>query len=328
MARLGPFEARPRLALAVSGGADSTCLAALALDWARARDGAVLALIVDHRLRPESGAEAALVAARMAALGVSARILARTGPPLATRIQATARADRYALLEAATAGWPALHLLTAHHADDQAETIVMRRAAGSGPVGLAGMSAVAERAGCRIVRPLLSFPKARLVATVAARGLAWVDDPSNADPRFLRARLRQEHADAPLTDGGARSAIEMAANRFLAERLEVGPDGRAALARAGLGAVPRSTLRQAVARLLAAIGQRPYPPRGAGLDRLVERLSNQDDVGALTLHRCIVRFGPKMVRITPERAIVGQWHPPVPISAAPFATCHLASVAG
>src|SRR4029077_5614108 len=84
-----------------------------------------------------------------------------------------------------------LHLLIAHHADDQAETVAMRATRASGPDGLAGMAALVEQREARLLRPLLSVPRARLTATLEARAVAWIDDPSNLDSRFERARLRK-----------------------------------------------------------------------------------------------------------------------------------------
>ncbi len=116
LAPLGPFEPRVQLAVAVSGGADSTALALLADAWARARGGAVLALIVDHGLRAESAAEAALTMARLAARGIAARVLTLRGLERGPALAARARAARYAALEAACRAAGVVHLLLGHHA--------------------------------------------------------------------------------------------------------------------------------------------------------------------------------------------------------------------
>ena len=190
MAPLGPFEPAPRLAAAVSGGADSLALAVLAAPWARARGGSLLALVVDHGLRRDSAAEAVLTIDRLATLGVPARLLPLTdlvpGPALAAR----ARAERYAALAAACAAAGIVHLLVGHHAADQAETLLMRRQSQSGPTGLAAMPSISEQYGLRLLRPLLPVPPVRLRATLCMVGLGWVNDPSNRDQRALRSRLR------------------------------------------------------------------------------------------------------------------------------------------
>lgn len=174
-----------RFGVAVSGGADSLALLLLAH---AAFPGRVAAASVDHRLRAEAAGECAHVAAICASLGVPHSILTPASPPLAT--QADARTLRYALLDtwrrSAGLNW----LMTAHHADDQLETLIMRLNRSSGVAGLAGVRA---RNGS-ILRPLLGERRDALAKLVAAAGLIPVDDPANRDPRYDRARLRQAMA--------------------------------------------------------------------------------------------------------------------------------------
>ncbi|MCW3477940.1 tRNA lysidine(34) synthetase TilS, partial [Limobrevibacterium gyesilva] len=181
MAPLGPFEPAPHLAVAVSGGADSMALALLARDWTRARGGRITALVVDHGLRAASAGEAACTRDRLAMLGIPARLFTLQGLGHGPALAARARAARYAVLEAACAKASILHLLLAHHAADQAETVAMRLLDRSGPAGLAGMAALVEAGRVRRLRPLLPVPPGRLRATLHAAGIAWVEDPSNAD---------------------------------------------------------------------------------------------------------------------------------------------------
>src|SRR5437763_791231 len=187
LAAIGGFEAKPLIAVAVSGGPDSLALAILADRWAREHGGQLVALTVDHRLRRESADEVRTVGGWLAARGLAHHALVWTDPKPASGIQEAARAARYRLL----AGWcreqGCLHLLTAHHREDQAETYLIRGRAGSGVDGLAGMSAVREMAGVRLVRPLLAVPKARLVARLAAERQAFLSDPSNRNPAVERA---------------------------------------------------------------------------------------------------------------------------------------------
>ena len=203
--RLGGFESAPFVAVAVSGGPDSLALAILADRWARSRGGAICALSVDHRLRPESGAETP--PARLLAGGPgdpARRSWSGKGPKPATGIQQAARAARYRLLAQWCREHGCLHLLTAHHREDQAETHLIRRAAHSGSDGLAGMSAVRELDCCRVLRPLLGISKARLIATLAAEGQPFITDPSNCDPAFARAPPARRC-------GGGRRARDLAA---------------------------------------------------------------------------------------------------------------------
>lgn len=185
----------PALVLAVSGGPDSTALMLLAARWraARKRGPKLLAVTVDHGLRPEAKAEARAVAALARKLGIAHRTLRWTGPKPATGLQEAAREARYRLLGDAARKAGASAVLTAHTLDDQAETVLIRLARGSGLTGLAGMRGsrpLPYSGGPTLVRPLLSIAKSRLIATLAAEDIPFAQDPSNADPRFTRARLR------------------------------------------------------------------------------------------------------------------------------------------
>lgn len=201
-ALVGPAEANAlfadlaaakALVLAVSGGPDSTALLALVARWRAARRTGpeLLAVTVDHRLRPESAREARAVKRMAGRLGVRHRTLRWSGEKPATGLQEAAREMRYRLLGAAARGVGALHVVTAHTLDDQAETVLLRMARGSGPSGLCGMARLVERNGLVLVRPFLDVPKARLIATLNALGMKAADDPTNRDPRFTRARLRK-----------------------------------------------------------------------------------------------------------------------------------------
>ncbi|MDY0242779.1 MAG: tRNA lysidine(34) synthetase TilS, partial [Rhodospirillaceae bacterium] len=182
MDRLGPFERLPVVAVACSGGADSLALTILADAWARSRGGQAIALTVDHGLRADSAAEAATVGRWLAAREIPHHVLRWEGAKPGTGIQAAARRARYALLEDWCRQEGLLHLLLAHHRDDQAETLLMHLARGSGVDGLAGMAPITETRALRLLRPMLDAPHARLEATLAARGLVWVEDPSNRNP--------------------------------------------------------------------------------------------------------------------------------------------------
>jgi tRNA(Ile)-lysidine synthase len=194
---IGGFEARPRVAVAVSGGPDSLALVLLAERWARQRGGQVWALTVDHGLRPESADEARTVAGWLDARAIPHEILVWAGDKPTSGIQEAARDARYRLIGEWCRAQGVLHVLTAHHREDQVETYLIRRRAGSGIDGLAGMSAVRELPGCRLVRPLLSVPRARLAALLENEGQPFLLDPSNSNPLFERARLRAAAAVIP-----------------------------------------------------------------------------------------------------------------------------------
>jgi tRNA(Ile)-lysidine synthase len=191
------LEDLPGLMLAVSGGPDSTALLVFAARWAKSltRAPKLLAVTVDHGLRPEAADEAAAVRRLARRLKVPHRVLRWRGTKPTTGVQEAAREARYGLLAELAARDGFAHIVTAHTLDDQAETVLFRMARGSGVSGLTGMARAAPVPGRRwphiaVLRPLLHLPKARLVATLQALRIDYSDDPSNRDPRFARPRLR------------------------------------------------------------------------------------------------------------------------------------------
>lgn len=231
LARLCGPDGGPLL-VAVSGGADSLALLLLAH---AAKGGSLHVATIDHGLRKEAVAEAAMVAEVCGGLGVTHAVLAGALPPRAGRtanLSARARALRYRLLEEHRLATGCGHVATAHHAEDQVETVALRLNRGAGLAGLAG---IRETTG-RVVRPLLGWRRAELASLVAAAGLVPVRDPSNVDDRFDRARLRKAlpHADWIDEDRWGRSAAALAeaedalawaARRLGEERIEEDRDG-------------------------------------------------------------------------------------------------------
>lgn len=191
------FGPHDRVLLAVSGGADSLAMLLMAAEWARLRGAPkMFVATVDHGLRPEAEAEIANVARVSAKLGLPhARLEARLSD--ATGIEEKARDLRIAKLVSHAEALRAGAFATAHTLDDQAETVLMRLAAGSGPSGLTGMAETVARGRVAHVRPFLGVAKASLTALLEGRRMRWAEDPMNADRRFARARLR-----------GSRAALE------------------------------------------------------------------------------------------------------------------------
>lgn len=324
MAAIGDFEPRPLLGLAVSGGADSMALALLAQRWAAARGGTCVALTVDHGLRDDSAAEAAAVGQALAAHGLRHEILRWDGAKPATGVEAAARAARYDLLVNRCRDLAALHLLTAHHAEDQRETVLLRLCRGSGPDGLAGMAAVRYLDHIRLLRPLLAAAPDDLRAVCRAAGLGWFDDPTNRGDGNARARLRRL---APLLAGAGlagaglmETARRAAAQRRLLEELTaallariatVSPYGYVVLARGGLLAADGELQRRALAAALRTVDGGAYPPRRAAVDVLLDRLRARPS-GVTTLGGCLIRWrGAGGMAICREAAAL---EPPVPLS--------------
>jgi tRNA(Ile)-lysidine synthase len=205
----------PALVLAISGGPDSVALMWLAARWRKSlsRGPRLVAVTVDHGLRREAAREARAVKELARALDLPHRTLRWTGIKPVTGVPAAARAARYRLLARAAAREGANHILTAHTRDDQAETLLMRLLRGSGIAGLSAMARESPRDGVVLVRPLLSLPKSRLLATLERAGIGYTDDPTNRDTRFTRPRLR---ALLPLlaAEGGDARGLARLASRL------------------------------------------------------------------------------------------------------------------
>jgi tRNA(Ile)-lysidine synthase len=186
-----PLTGAKKLLLAVSGGPDSVALMLLAASWSRRRGVPLEVATVDHGLRGGSREEAEQVARWTQTLGFRHHLLTWEGEKPATRVQERARDARYRLLAGCAAGIRADHIVTAHHADDQAETVLLRLTRGSGPAGLAGMAPLTTLGNIRLARPLLGIPKADLVCFCEAAGHPFLRDCSNENPAFARTRLRK-----------------------------------------------------------------------------------------------------------------------------------------
>ncbi len=222
-------DAPPHLAVAVSGGPDSVALTMLLNDWVKRRNGKLEAFTVDHQLRVDSRKEAEDVGTELAKHNIPHTILTwrhHTLPKSAIHVRA--RAARYDLLFNACRAANIRHLFLAHHADDQAETLLIRFARGSALDGLAGMPSIREADGIEIMRPLLPIRKSRLVAACKENTWPFVTDPSNDSQTFTRGRLREAqdilvkegltterlYALARAT-GLQRAHLEETANQFL-----------------------------------------------------------------------------------------------------------------
>ncbi len=222
------WKAVPAIVLAVAGGAESVALMWLAARWRRAlaRGPNLIAVTVDHGLRPASAREANDVKRLAQGLGLVHHTLRWRGAKPETGLPAAARAARYRLLAKAAQDHGASHILTAHTRDDQAETLLMRLLRGSGIAGLAAMARQSPRHGVVLARPLLQVSKARLIATLDKAGIAYADDPSNRDPHFTRPRLRALMPALAAEGGDAVNLARLAARLARANAaVEVLADG-------------------------------------------------------------------------------------------------------
>lgn len=309
-----------RIGLALSGGGDSTALLHLLADWRDAGGPEVAAVTVDHGLRPGSAAEAAEAARAAAALGIAHDILAWRHDGRGN-LEASAREGRLRLI----AGWARARgigdIALAHTADDQAETVLMRLARGSGVDGLAGMAPMRGHDGLRWWRPLLAARRPDLRAYLAERGIGWAEDPMNDDPTFARVRARRALAQvAPLgvtveglvaTAGWmrlARAALDAAcaAAEGTVWRQEAGD---LVIAAPAWGDLPEETRLRLLAHGLRWVASAPYRPRAGDLRGLQAALLAGD--ARRTLSGCLVTRRGDAIRLGREpRAVAAVRAPP------------------
>jgi len=289
------------LITALSGGPDSTALALLADNFARERGHNHHCIIIDHALRPESGAEAVRVARRMQEYGIDCKIQKVTATPPRGGIQNWAREQRYDLLSKEARRANAV-LLFAHHAGDQAETVFMRLGKGSGLYGVAAMMPVRWHHGIPILRPLLEWSAAELVRICDGMGCDFETDPSNNDYRFERVRTRRQLA--LMREAGIPMVANLNLLAGLANRLcrcvdsalrhhlilpSLHPHGYMSFDLADYENLPDDLWRRLIARAMVSVAGEGYPPANAAFIRLRTSLRAGK---AVTLGGCrFVRLG-------------------------------------
>lgn len=284
LGRIQAVDGDARFGLGVSGGPDSMAMLLLA---AAALPGRVAAATVDHGLRAEAAEESALVGRLCGQIGIPHASL-KVSVSAKGSVQAAARSARYAAL----ASWAQEHglaaVLTAHHADDQAETLMMRLARGAGLSGLRGIGARGDIEGATVLRPLLGWRRAELAAVAA--DIETVDDPSNSDPHYDRTRarvlmretawidpLRLAATAAHLAD--AEEAIDWTVREAIRSRCDRGEDGAI---RADMAGLPYEIRRRMVAALVA---EADSPTDGPTIERAIALLESGQSasVGSLKM---------------------------------------------
>ena len=311
LAQLVANNVAPRLAVAVSGGADSMALALLAHEWATAHGGGITALTVDHRLRSESTTEAKQVAAWLAERGIEHHILTPHHAEISNNLQEAARGWRYDALAEYCQAHGILHCLIAHHAGDQRETVALRMARGDTADGASGMALLRNYRGVRFLRPLLGAEKEDLKKYLLARALAWVEDPSNQNTDFARVNIRQQLADdaqrsAELStraaeEGVARAARDDALAQTAAQLVTIHPLGFAELMLEVWRALEPTLASQLLADILTTISGDVQRPRAADTLRLADALRT-GEMPKRTLHGCEISTRQNIIRIARELA--------------------------
>lgn len=327
---LAPLAAFDGIVLAVSGGPDSMALMRLVAEWNGRHpkpSRQILVATVDHGLRRESAGEASFVAEWATRLQLPCRILRWEGEKPARGLPAAARAARYELLEGQATRLDASNvgLVTAHTQDDQAETFLMRLKRGSGVDGLSAMAPctpLRQGSVVSLLRPLLSVPKARLIATLEARGQTWVEDPSNTCLDYERPAVRvalARLADEGISAGAlatsarrlraAREAVDYGLARFTETlALSFNEEIFASLSREAFDEGPEALRARVLARLIGRFGGASLPPQLAEVEDLTARLA-ADKRTTSTLGGAVVSATPREVKI---------WREPGRIAGAPL----------
>lgn len=302
-----PIATGEVVGVAVSGGADSLCLALALADVGRNNGFSVHAVTVDHQLRAESADEALYVGRVMQQAGILHDILVWKGDKPHSRIEEQAREKRYELMISWCQKKGISRLFTAHHAGDQAETFWARLARGSGVDGLSAMSEVRQQSGIQICRPFLSVSKQDLKQALLQRDISWVEDSMNADASYERVRWRQRQPT--LSDMGlsetvvvrtarrlkrAKAALDFYADRFYSALVDVLPEGFIVIHRASFEALPDEIQIRVIQRALLQIGGDKQISLDA-LERCVLSQSSKETLGG-----CLILRSKENVFVTRE----------------------------
>lgn len=321
-----PVAGEQALGLAVSGGPDSLALMLLAQRWALAQPQPPRLFVysLDHGLRPEAAAEVAMVLAEAERLGLTARGLVWEGPAPESGVPEAARLARYRIIGEAMAADGVTVLATGHHRGDQAETILMRLAHGSGLDGLKGMTVLSLVEGVKVFRPLLDVEPQTLAKLVADAGMTPARDPSNHDTSYERVRWRQllPALAAEGLDGGALArfagrmaeadlALTQLTDAAFAELVVFDGFGAASLPLATLTALSPAVGRRVLSRVLTIVGGRQRPRALGQVERLFEQLTTDTLPRGATLLGAVIRVkGETLIvarepgRVLPEERVL------------------------
>lgn len=289
----------PRIAVGVSGGSDSMALILLAKRWAREHQIELIALTVDHRIRPQSALEARQVEVWMKHHDINHAILTWSQSVPVANLQHEARIMRYQLLM----NYCTIHnipcLWLAHHLQDQAETVISRLMRGSGVDGLTAMQPMTRQGDKMLCRPLLYCMPNQLRAMLCEENQKWIEDPSNQDMRFERVRIRRWLDDLPHKDvllgrlsktaqhmARARDFIEQEVDRVFSQIVHVKSDGDAVLNHVAFNTLHPELALRLMIRIMRLVSGKVYKPRFSTLETLYDALRHPSYSGA-TLGSCL-----------------------------------------
>lgn len=267
------------IAVAVSGGADSLALVFLLQEWALKKGVQIMALHVDHQLRPESTQEAQQVKIWLDSKNISCEILTWNHPPIASKLQETARDARHKLLTKKCHDLNIQHLFLAHHLDDQIETFMMRALKGSGLKGLSAIAPQTKLNGVCLLRPLLTMPKKFLVQYLA--GHPHISDPSNQNEQFERSRIRKFLAEGKklgisfdnISQTLSRialgeDALDIITNSLFQTHVTCHSQGYLSISQKAFQDHPTEVVHRVIQKVLNILSPAPHVPRFQTLDTI------------------------------------------------------------
>ena len=298
-----------KIAVAVSGGADSLCLSFLLYEWALKKNIKLYAFTVDHGLRKESANEAKYVHQVLTQKGVCHQTLLWKGKKPTVSVEEKARQARYDLLFEACRKKKVEFLCLAHHQNDQAETFWLRLIRSSGVDGLSAMQPKVQRQRIFLLRPLLDFSREEIQKTLKNRfNVSWVEDPSNQQRIFERVRLRQfqkQLDELGLTASAvalsakrlmrARNALECMTERFMAEYTKRSPAGFIFVNGKAFAEQPQEIKLRVLDKSLSYVIGEGYIPHMAQLEAFLQKMPCR-----LTLNDCQIVCVKKGFFVCPE----------------------------
>lgn len=303
------------LAVGVSGGADSMALVLAASMWAKHRGIKILAVHVDHKLRATSTHEAKQVKAWLEQRGIAVVIKTWRGQKPITGVSATARDARYRLLTATCKAHGIQHMVLAHHLEDQAETVLLRMARQSGLDGLAGIQTDTTVSGVHVLRPFLGISKQALKAFLQDQKQVWIEDPTNQNPKYTRAKIRQNWSDVlgALTPAWfanlakdlrhVRDHYEDAVDAFLdqhAQTKKVNKQPQIVIDRLAWHKASKDVQARVLKQVLQQVGGNTYPPRSKSLAHVLDITRDPVATTRRTLAGCVIKINKKQLFIWPE----------------------------
>jgi len=317
MDALGPFEKKPVIAIALSGGADSMALSLLADKWAKSHGGKIVCLTVDHGLRKESAIEAKQVAEWLSSAGIEHHILINKNKKPESNIQSEARLVRYELMTEWCKKNNILYLLVAHNIEDQAETFLLRLERGSGVDGLSGMAPVSEVNNISILRPLLTVGREELRSHLRKIKQRWVEDPTNKKDVYKRNALRKilssvaeneeiltkRLSDTTKTLANARLALEQQTAREMAKIATIHNTGFCLVKKKEFMQLPDEIALRLLSSVLTTISGNIYRPRFEKLSRLFQAIKTQAFKGG-TLWGCDIFLQKENIAVCREYSAI------------------------